>query len=158
MTSDLKPFVSTRDAEQAYWSLGGRFSIKAGGDATGERFAVSEAIFTKLAEPPPHVHLAEDEAWYVIEGGLTFSVGGEVLHARAGDFVFAPRGVAHTFTVESEPTRALVITSPSGFERFVADAGIAVAEAEGPLPIDPAVIGPLQSKYGIEILAPPHEG
>jgi quercetin dioxygenase-like cupin family protein len=155
MNTALKPFVSTRAEERAYWSLGGRFSIKAGGTATAERFAVSEAVFTKLAEPPPHIHHGEDEAWYVLEGGLTFTVGGEVLRAGPGDFVFAPRDVPHAFTVDVEPTRALVITSPAGFDRFVAEAGVAVATTDGPLPIDPDVILPLQSKYGVEILSPP---
>ena len=135
-----------------YWSLGGRFNIKASGAETGGAYTAIEAEFTKLAEPPPHVHHAEDEAWYVIEGGLTFTVGDEVREARPGTFVFAPAGVPHTFRVDVEPTRVLLITTPAGFDRFVQDAGVPVGESAGPLPIDPATVMALQSRYNIEIL------
>ena len=139
----------------SYWSLGGRFTVIAGGEATDGRMAAIEAVFTKLAEPPLHVHHAEDEAWYVTEGRLTFTVGDRRIVAGPGDFVFAPRDVPHTFTVDVEPTRVLVVTTPAGFDRFVADAGVPVAESQGPLPADPARLGPLQARYNFEILGPP---
>ena len=139
----------------SYWSLGGRFTIKAGGDATGESLAAVEAVFTKLAEPPLHLHHAEDEAWYVLEGKLTFTIGERRTEAGPGDFVFAPRDVPHAFTVDVEPSRVLVVTTPAGFDRLVADAGVPVADSTGPLPIDPERIGPLQARYNFEILGPP---
>lgn len=154
MPTVLKPFAATSAAERAYWSLGGRFSIKAAAAQTGEAFSIAEAEFTKLAEPPPHVHHAEDESWYVLSGHLTFTVGDEVIAVGAGDYVFAPRDIPHRFRVDVEPTRVLVITAPGGFDRFVEDAGVPLAESAGPLPVDPATLGPLQGRYKLEILAP----
>ena len=61
-----------------------------------------------------HVHQREDEAWYVLEGHLTFYVADEVLEAGAGSFVFGPMGVAHSFNVDVEPSRVLVFASPAG--------------------------------------------
>lgn len=46
---------------------------------------------------PLHVHHADDEAWYVLEGTLGFRVGDEEVEARSGAAVLAARGVPHTF-------------------------------------------------------------
>jgi quercetin dioxygenase-like cupin family protein len=69
-------------------------------------------------EPPLHVHSREDEWFYLLEGEITFHVGGEDLHGSAGSFVFVPRGIAHTFTVETPNARFLLFNTPGGFERM----------------------------------------
>ena len=46
---------------------------------------------------PLHVHHADDEAWYVLDGTLGFRLGGEVISAAAGSVVMAPRGTPHTY-------------------------------------------------------------
>src|SRR5262245_59739852 len=46
-----------------------------------------------------HVHTREDEAWYVIEGELSFKVGTRAASAGPGTFVFARRNVPHTYKV-----------------------------------------------------------
>ncbi|MEV1175501.1 AraC family ligand binding domain-containing protein, partial [Nonomuraea sp. NPDC049784] len=49
---------------------------------------------------------------------------GQSFTAGPGDLVLLPVGLPHTFGVGlEEPFRSLVITTPAGFERFVADAG-----------------------------------
>ena len=48
-----------------------------------------------IHQVPPHTHAREDECAYVLEGELTFDVGGEVVVASAGSFVLKPRGVYH---------------------------------------------------------------
>jgi quercetin dioxygenase-like cupin family protein len=48
------------------------------------------------AGPTLHHH-DFDEAFYVIEGELTFQLRDEFVTARPGEVVFAPRGVPHTF-------------------------------------------------------------
>jgi hypothetical protein len=40
-----------------------------------------------------HVHHREDEAFWVLEGEVTFEVGGKTIEASAGDFVFGPRDI-----------------------------------------------------------------
>jgi len=50
--------------------------------------------------PDPHIHKQHADAWYVLEGELTFGVGpgGETLSkASAGTHVLVPAGVIHTF-------------------------------------------------------------
>ena len=116
--STRKPFLLRRGEGQSVWSLGGRFTTKVVEADAGGRFALVEALAFRATEPPLHIHHQEDEAWYILDGQMTFYVGDAVLEARAGSFVFAPSGIAHTFTVDVEPTRVLVLASPAGFERF----------------------------------------
>ena len=47
--------------------------------------------------PPLHTHAAEDDAFFVLEGELTFTADGEELVAGPGTFVLVPPGVEHTF-------------------------------------------------------------
>jgi len=90
---------------------------------------------------------------------MTFYVGDEVIQAGAGSFVFAPSGLAHTFTVDAEPTRVLVFASPAGFERFALELGepaIADTPPAGLAVPGPDVLGLVAQRYGIEVVGPPH--
>lgn len=151
-------FVLLPGEGRAVWSLGGRFTMKLTGADTTDRFSVTEALAFHTTEPPLHIHHREDEAWYILEGHMTFHVADLVLEAPAGAFVFGPRGVPHTFTVDVEPTRVLVFASPAGFEQFALDLGHpAVGDAPpGDLVIPgPEVLGPVEERYGIEVIGPP---
>ncbi len=67
---------------------------------------------------PPLHHHDFDEAFYVLDGELTFQLGDEVSTARAGTLVFAPRGSHHTLANPSDgPARDLLVCTPGGFER-----------------------------------------
>jgi hypothetical protein len=46
---------------------------------------------------PLHLHHRDDEAWYVLQGTLCVRVGEEIVEARAGSAVLAPRGTPHTY-------------------------------------------------------------
>ena len=63
-----------------------------------------------------HVHHREDEWFYVIDGELTFWIGGTAVNAPAGAFVYGPRDIPHTFAVTSPQARTLIVTEPAGFE------------------------------------------
>jgi quercetin dioxygenase-like cupin family protein len=153
-----RPFLLRPGEGRAFWSLGGRFVTKVGGPTGEGRIALIETLATRAAEPPVHIHRREDESWYVIEGQLSFHVAGEVLVATSGSFVFAPRGIAHAFTVDIEPTRLLIVTAPAGFERFMEEAGVPATGDEPPPGLQmpgPETLGPIAQRYGIEIVGPP---
>jgi len=153
-----RPFRLAPGAGVSVWSLGGRFTTKADSAATGGRFSLVEAMALRSTEPPLHVHRNEDEAWYVLDGHMTFFVADEVLEAPSGTFVYAPRLLPHTFTVDVEPTRVLVLASPAGFEHFAAELG-EPAEGDTPPPglamPGPEVLGSVAARYGIEVVGPP---
>jgi mannose-6-phosphate isomerase-like protein (cupin superfamily) len=150
-------FALKRGQGQSVWSLGGRFTLKLSGD-TGGGFALVEALAFRTTEPPLHIHHHEDEAWYILDGRMTFYVGEAALEAGPGDFVYAPRGIAHTFTVDVEPTRVLVFASPAGFERFAVELGQPATSDAPPKALSmpgPDVLGPVAARYRIEVVGPP---
>ena len=62
---------------------------------------------------PLHRHLADDEAWYVLEGTLGFIRGDERLEAPAGAAVLVQRGLAHTFwNAGRGRARYLIVMTP----------------------------------------------
>jgi quercetin dioxygenase-like cupin family protein len=110
--------------------------------------AIEVASRPGSAGPPLHRH-DFDEAFYVIEGALTFQLRDEVFTRGAGELAFAPRGVPHTYANRSDaPARALIVCTPAGFERYFARLA---AEREGIEPPDWA----LQDVPTVERLGPP---
>jgi mannose-6-phosphate isomerase-like protein (cupin superfamily) len=68
-----------------------------------------------------HVHADEDDAFYVMDGELTFHFGERTVPAPPGTFVLVPPGVAHAFTnAGGRPVRMLNVHAPAGFDRRVA--------------------------------------
>jgi len=67
-----------------------------------------------------HVHPDEDDAFYIVEGEMTFIFGEERLTASPGTFVLAPPGLEHGFrNDQSSPVRMLNIHAPAGFDRRI---------------------------------------
>ncbi|HZH52857.1 MAG TPA: cupin domain-containing protein [Microvirga sp.] len=83
--------------------------------------------------PPMHVHRNEDEVFHIIEGKMRFQVGQEQIVVGAGETIVAPKGVPHTFRVESsEGARCLTMTKGRDFEGLVRMAGTPVTVDELP--------------------------
>ena len=67
-----------------------------------------------------HVHVDEDDAFYILEGEMTFVFGDEEAVAPPGTFVLVPPGVEHAFRNEqAQPVRMLNIHAPAGFDRRI---------------------------------------
>jgi quercetin dioxygenase-like cupin family protein len=115
----LKPLAVASDAGEARWWFGSLAVIKATAEQTGGQMTVIEVTEPPGAEAPLHVHHRDDEAFWILEGAVTFEVGGQTLEARAGDFLYAPRGIPHRYTVGSGGGRMLFILTPGGFEDLV---------------------------------------
>ncbi|HSG13173.1 MAG TPA: quercetin 2,3-dioxygenase [Gaiellaceae bacterium] len=143
----------------ARWFIGALGTIKADSETTGGRLALLEFSWPEGGGSPLHVHRNEDEWFYVIEGELTLWVGGEVIVAPAGSFVYGPRDIPHTFVVTSTEARFLMVTDPAPFADFVRALSVP-AEA---MTLPPASVEPptpehmtaVAAEYGIEILGPP---
>jgi quercetin dioxygenase-like cupin family protein len=103
---------------------------------------VENVVPANWAGPFLHAH-DFDEAWYVLEGELVFWLEDELVTKRAGDLVFAPRNLPHTFANHSDrPARYVLVITPAGFERYFARMNDEVPEwARQPLP-DVTRVGP----------------
>ena len=68
-----------------------------------------------------HVHDAEDDAFYILEGEMTFELDSESVAAPPGTFVLVPPGVPHAFTNHGEQAvRMLNLHAPAGFDLRIA--------------------------------------
>jgi uncharacterized cupin superfamily protein len=65
------------------------------------------------------VHHRDDEAFWILEGDVTFEVGDATIEASAGDYVFGPRDIPHRFTVGERGCRMLFILVPGGIEDVI---------------------------------------
>lgn len=151
--------VAPPGAGEAIWFLGFLTTIKSSAESTAGGVAVIEHLGPRGSGSPLHVHSREDEWFYVLDGELTFWVGGETTVAPAGTFVYGPRGIPHTFLVSSETARFLLVTEPAGFERFIREVGEpASAPVIPPPPTEPPDVAALTqaaAELGIEIVGPP---
>ena len=96
-----------------------RITHKLTAEALGGAFPSIEARLPPGEIIPPHTHSREDECNYVLEGELTFDVGGRVVVATAGSFVIKPRGIYHAFgNAGTEVARFLEFHTPGGFEDY----------------------------------------
>jgi quercetin dioxygenase-like cupin family protein len=110
------------DGEQL-WFLGTLATIKVAGEASDGRFALIEFLFPRDASPPLHTH-PQDETYIVLEGRLTVRAGEQRFRLEAGAAGVVPMGIPHTFRVDSDTARVLVLSTPAGLERMVRDASI----------------------------------
>jgi mannose-6-phosphate isomerase-like protein (cupin superfamily) len=111
----------------------GRISamFKADGPETANRYSISEwwlEAHTQVSGAHSH---PEDDVFFVIEGTMSFLVGGEWIDAPKGSFVLVPGGLTHDFENRSS-TRAgaLNFSAPGNFEQHMP--GIAQWFAEHP--------------------------
>jgi quercetin dioxygenase-like cupin family protein len=155
----IAPIALTADEGEALWFIGSLTTIKASSQSTAGRVAVIEHLSPRGSGSPLHVHHREDEWFYVMQGELTLWVGGQLMNAPAGSFVYGPRDTPHTYTVNSDTARFLVVTEPAGFDNFVRALAQPAAKRVIPTPetepIDVEVMTRLAAEHGIEILGPP---
>jgi mannose-6-phosphate isomerase-like protein (cupin superfamily) len=84
------------------------------------RFTFGIIDFAPGRELEAHVHDDEDDAFFILEGELTFVFGGETVPAPPGTFVLVPPGVEHGFRNDGAgPVRMLNIHAPAGFDRRI---------------------------------------
>lgn len=147
--------VRSDEGQKLNWGPKGKIRILGGAGSTDRSFSVVECIEPPGSGAPLHVHHAEAEAFYILEGAVELACGTEKLTARAGDFVYTPKDVAHKFTVVGDKTgRLLMMFSRPGFEMFFAEGGSPV---EKPIagPPDVAKFRRLVEKYDMELLEVP---
>ena len=122
---------SKRGDGEHRWFLGTLATIKISGEAVDGRYALIEFVFPHGASPPAHTH-PQDESYVVLEGRLTVVAAGERFELLPGAVAVVPMGVAHTFRVDSDTARLLVLSTPAGLEQMVRDGSVPAATATLP--------------------------
>jgi mannose-6-phosphate isomerase-like protein (cupin superfamily) len=123
-----------------------------------ESHSLIEAEALQGNMPPLHVHHVEDEVFYVLEGAVALLTPGRSVELGPGEAAFAPRGVPHTYRVESPSARWIVATTSGGFASFIEEVS-SPAEDDGYAPVErmpaPATLVEAAARREIEILGPP---
>ncbi|MEU4011378.1 cupin domain-containing protein [Streptomyces pseudogriseolus] len=101
------------------WVVGDEYNIKLSGEQSHGTLSFVVATVPPGNGPVAHIHENSDEAFYLIEGELEFLNGETILTAKAGDFIFVPRGTRHRFKNRSpRPTKMVFLFTPAGPEQF----------------------------------------
>jgi DNA-binding transcriptional MerR regulator/quercetin dioxygenase-like cupin family protein len=164
------------------------FSVAAGDDRFGEQVKLGGAPndckvsakdtggamcifeFTGGGCGPRHLHYAQDEWIYVIEGEIEFLLGEKRLRPGAGESVFIPRNTAHIWgCAEGKQAKILDVYQPAGqMEDFFRTVGKMSAESHKDLPTREQALNKTYTEqqinamhqlfeaHGMDLLGPPH--
>ncbi|HEY4459381.1 MAG TPA: cupin domain-containing protein [Pseudonocardiaceae bacterium] len=129
-------------------------SILQGGAETGGRFAMLEMRLQPGRGPDPHVHIAEDEYFYVLDGEYRFRYADETIEAGPGQLIKVEQGVPHGMVTGETGGRHLTIFVPAGPEGWFVEANELAKSGE----LDQAALGPLFERYGMTQVDPTTTG
>jgi len=143
--------------------------VKAGEDRYGEHkgLGISTIDFKVAAEdsrgaalvientnrakggPARHLHVEQEELFYVIEGEYLMEIGQERFTLKPGDSVLAPRQLPHVWAYVGDSVGRILITftPPGRMEAFFRE----VAKNNSMPPQDPKI----WQAHGMELLGPP---
>lgn len=124
--------------------------LKISGKDTSGQLAVFEYVGKERVGPPLHMHTDQDEIFSIIEGDYLFQVGESTFTAHAGDTVFGPRNIPHTWVQRSAVGKMTYFAQPAGkLEAFF----LKMNELKGP-PTE-EVIQKIHKDHGMIVLGPP---
>jgi mannose-6-phosphate isomerase-like protein (cupin superfamily) len=131
--------------------LGARGSVmafKAGSEQTAGDFSLMERTLPPGGRRPlPHRHVNCSEAFFVLNGTVTFVLDGIEYPGHPDDFLLVPRGAAHTFgNGGDEEARLLVLHAPA-MDAYFAELDELWSR---PSPPTPAEERALMSRHGMD--------
>jgi quercetin dioxygenase-like cupin family protein len=155
---DLRPNSASKDEGQAFWFLNSLATIKATTESTGGSYSLIHYVAAPGSATPYHLHHAEDEAFYLLDGEATFFCNGKKTVVGPGGYIFLPRGIPHGIRhAATVATTLLILAMPgTGFAGLVSEMGEPALERVLPTPTQPDVeeMARLCAKYGIDVLGP----
>ena len=142
--------------------MGSLFEHLLGAEESGGRLGVALVTQPPGVATPLHRHTHEAEAFFLLEGTMTYRAGEEVFHLAHGDFIWLPQGLPHAFRVSGDlPVTMLALTEPGGLLGLYDEVGIPATERRLPgangLAMEVEIprwneVGP---RYGLQVLGPP---
>jgi mannose-6-phosphate isomerase-like protein (cupin superfamily) len=144
----LAPMIVAAGEGERHIAMDFSFLVKTSAAHTdGQWFVLQSTIPARMPGPPPHLHKAATEFFVVLEGELTFTVGGQSRTVCAGGLAYIPPGILHTFANESAvPVTYLGMATPATLEGYFLEVVARVRSGNWP-PRDPGEIQQLMEKY-----------
>ena len=122
---DLHPVPAGQDRTGHLHSLGfSSLAFKvATADTAGNLFVIEHSNLLPNTGPALHMHLSQEEWFYIMEGEVRFQVGDRRLQLGPGESILAPRRIPHTFSATGSPARMLIAFTPADkMEQYFNDA------------------------------------
>jgi quercetin dioxygenase-like cupin family protein len=145
----------------ATWAMGSLFEHLLRADESGG-LGVSLVTQPPGIATPLHRHTHEDEAFFVLDGTITYRAGDDVYALAEGDFIWLPRGLPHAFRVTgSRPVRFVAFADPGGLFQLYDEVGIPARERRVPgadgqsMAVEIPRWNEVGPRYGLEVVGPP---
>jgi quercetin 2,3-dioxygenase len=134
---------------EPYNLLGHPAYLKVGGGDTQGQLSLFYGEYRKHQGPPLHLHDV-DETFYILEGEFIFQTGDTKISVAAGDTIFVPGNMPHTYLTISETGKMLFMVNPTGpierlFEKL---------SSYNEVPSIEELVG-LHETFGLTIAGPP---
>lgn len=128
-----------------------RMIVKEDGSQTRGTLGIAEfEVAPGVPTPPPHIHHAHEEGFYVLEGTLEFLVGTEKMQAHKGTYITVPLGVLHTFSNPGTiPARFLNTFTPPQYIHYFEELSELMAAQGMPNPMQ---MRDLMARYDTEVV------
>jgi quercetin dioxygenase-like cupin family protein len=166
MSNQVTTSVIVRDASEgpAVWAVGSLFQQLASKAETGGPFGLTLVTQRHGSASPKHVHTREAEAFYLLDGNLTYQADDQTYQLGPESFIYLPPGVAHAFRVTSSTAKFLVINAPGGLIDIYDEVGRPAGNRVLPPPDEQQLHADVERwlaaapRYGIEVVGPPLPG
>lgn len=114
--------MPSNSSNQSYWVVGDSVKFIATGENTNYQYDLFDVYVPPNIGTTPHIHLAQDEGFYIVEGKVKFQLNNQVITATPGTFVDIPKGQIHAYrNVETTPARIILQGVPSGLDKLIQD-------------------------------------
>jgi quercetin dioxygenase-like cupin family protein len=101
---------------------GGAITILVSAEESGGSMSMIETLSPPGSGPTYHSHSREDETFYVVSGTAEIQLENQVFQCNAGDHIFGPRNIFHTYrNVGQDLLKLVIVYSPGGFEQSFLD-------------------------------------
>lgn len=143
--------VQSSDKVRTVFAAGDKYRYLATGNDTDGSYFLVEATVPPGGGPPLHVQTREEEAFYILEGELTFYGDGHEVTAGPGTYLNVPKGQKHGFRNNTDQTaKMLFFFTPAGME-YLLDEFSSMDLGDSPNPLD--ALNELGTKYGVRYFA-----
>lgn len=146
----------------ATWVMNSLFERLASAAETGGAFGLSLVTQPPGVATPLHVHTREAEAFFVLDGTMTYRAADALHRLAPGSFIYLPKGVPHAFRVTgTSPVRFLGLAVPGGLMSLYDDVGIPATRRRLPGPDGQPMEQEIQRwnemspRYGLRVVGPP---
>jgi quercetin dioxygenase-like cupin family protein len=158
MLSELLPLSASITDGPAYWFLNSLNVVLATSESTGGAFSLVHHTAPPGHATPYHLHHAEDEAFFVLDGEFTFICEGKKTVLGPAGYIFLPRNLPHGIRCTSAtPSTMLILAMPgTGYVGMMIEMAKPAEQRVLPTPTVPDVekLTMLCAKYKIDILGP----